>query len=72
MVYFQQMLKHPVAVKETERLAAVALRDLLEEIPPVALQSIKIDQPAIGDVFAMFIYTDGGSQTLTSIQWTVQ
>lgn len=40
------MLKHPAEVKETERLAAEALRDLLEEIPPVALQSIKIDQPA--------------------------
>src|SRR5215469_2166747 len=42
------MLKQPIPVKEIERLATEALRGLLEEIPPVVLHSIKVEQPAGG------------------------
>jgi hypothetical protein len=40
------MLKQPISVKEVEHRAAEALRHLLEEIPPVALHSIRLEQPA--------------------------
>jgi hypothetical protein len=40
------MVKQAISVKDMEHLAAEALRNLLEEIPPVALHSIKLEQPA--------------------------
>src|SRR5437016_832130 len=40
------MLKQHIPVKEVEHRAAEALRNLLEEISPVALHSIRLEQPA--------------------------
>jgi hypothetical protein len=40
------MLKHPLPMKEIERLGAEAIRALFQEIPVVALHSLEIESPA--------------------------
>src|SRR5690348_10618089 len=44
--YFQRMVKVPESVKELEDRAAVALRELLAEVPAVRLENVEVEPVA--------------------------